>query len=292
MVPDPTDWPLKISNLKKLQNNLVEYYRFSLNQRLEGVVADVDLSIIAKEEDIDSNNLVKLFQQVLGCAVQCDDRATYIGNIMNLSQESQVVLKEMIETTMQSILKLEDAPDRNTQNNNEGSLGGEEMEISFGDHLDDQNDSEDRRQLNETIVTLQTKNSTSEKEIQELQNKLIMSQQELADLSASNSQMTMVETLVDDLHKRLEERDTDIAEMKDKLKVAMGDNAEYKTKYKKTESDNRLLADENDILTQKAEQLVRAEKTIEKYKNKLEEASGMKAHIGEIEEQSSKYVAS
>jgi len=114
--------------------------------------------------------------------------------------------------------------------------------------------------------------------------------QEVAELSASSSQMSMVEGLVDDLHKRLEDRESDLEQMKSKLKTTISENVENKSKFKKAESDLRIMADENDILNTKKEELGRAEITIGKYKKKLEEATALKAHMGEVEAQSSKFL--
>jgi len=268
---------------------MVEYFHLSLNKRVipTSEFGSIDLSAIAK--DSSAPDIVRIVMMVVGAAIQCEERAQYIGYIMELNSESQVVLKDVIERVMQCLEPVDGGSSSPTNNRDDdfrrrlssGDLN-EEVEINFDDAPNEA--------LKEKVEKLESREEESRKEIVELQNKLVAAQQEVADLSASSNQMSMVENLVDDLHKRLEESESELTTMRHQLTSAMSENAEFKSKYRKAESDLRLAKDENEILGQKAEELGRAEVTIGKYKKKLEEAATIKAHISTVEEQCSKYL--
>ena len=92
------NWRLKVSNLKKIVEKIVDYYQESFNQMLPDSVKP-DVSRIGEQSD--PGELGKLLQLVLGCAVNCNRKQDYITAIMAMEEDVQQVI-------MQSIQALED----------------------------------------------------------------------------------------------------------------------------------------------------------------------------------------
>lgn len=83
-----SNWRLKVSNLKKIIEAVTEYYVECLNQPLAGYVKP-DAQKIG--EHCDSQELKRLLQLVLGCAVNCNEKQYYITRIMGLEEAVQQV---------------------------------------------------------------------------------------------------------------------------------------------------------------------------------------------------------
>lgn len=84
-----SNWRLKVSNLRKIIEAVTEYYVECLNQPLAGYVKP-DAQKIG--EHCDSQELKRLLQLVLGCAVNCNDKQYHITRIMGLEEAVQQVL--------------------------------------------------------------------------------------------------------------------------------------------------------------------------------------------------------
>jgi len=176
------NWPLKLSNLKKLSSNLHDYYSSVLEQQFTSSEnSNVDLTKLAKQNT--TSEIVKLVEQVMGCAVQCEDRDMYIGFIMTLTTESQAVMKEMIEKVMQSVESTSKVHDRDDDLRRRLSSAdmAEESEISFGDDFTtgmgmgmDQSGMND---LNKKLEKLAKEKDVVEFQKIELQEKLFACQQ-------------------------------------------------------------------------------------------------------------------
>lgn len=83
-----SNWRLKVSNLKKIIEAVTEYYVECLNQPLSGYVKP-DAQKIG--EHCDKQELKRLMQLVLGCAVNCNEKQYFITRIMGLEESVQQV---------------------------------------------------------------------------------------------------------------------------------------------------------------------------------------------------------
>lgn len=92
---DPgTDWKLKVSNLRTILQSLVEYFQDMLGHPiLEQHLPDVTLI----GEFGDPEELGKLLQLVLGCAISCERKQEHIQQILTLEQSVQQVVMEAIQ---------------------------------------------------------------------------------------------------------------------------------------------------------------------------------------------------
>ncbi|XP_032740020.1 protein Hook homolog 2 isoform X2 [Lontra canadensis] len=94
--PGP-NWRLKVSNLKTILQSLVEYSQDVLGHPvLEQHLPDV--SFIG--EFSDPEELGKLLQLVLGCAISCEKKQEHIQRIMTLEESVQHVVMEAIQELM------------------------------------------------------------------------------------------------------------------------------------------------------------------------------------------------
>uniref|UniRef100_A0A8C0TSX5 Calponin-homology (CH) domain-containing protein n=1 Tax=Canis lupus familiaris TaxID=9615 RepID=A0A8C0TSX5_CANLF len=91
------NWRLKVSNLKTILQSLVEYSQDVLGHPiLEQHLPDVSLI----GEFSDPEELGKLLQLVLGCAISCEKKQEHIQRIMTLEESVQHVVMEAIQELM------------------------------------------------------------------------------------------------------------------------------------------------------------------------------------------------
>ncbi|XP_058583868.1 protein Hook homolog 2 isoform X7 [Neofelis nebulosa] len=94
--PGP-NWRLKVSNLKTILQSLLEYSQDVLGHPvLEQHLPDVSLI----GECSDPEELGKLLQLVLGCAISCEKKQEHIQRIMTLEESVQHVVMEAIQELM------------------------------------------------------------------------------------------------------------------------------------------------------------------------------------------------
>ncbi|CAH0727451.1 unnamed protein product, partial [Brenthis ino] len=105
------NWRLKVSNLKKILEGVVDYHQDTLNLSLTGF-SRPDVVNIA--EHADPSDMGRLLQLVLSCAVNCIKKEEYITRIMELELSCQ-------RSIMQAIQELENI----TLGTNRGSIHSE-----------------------------------------------------------------------------------------------------------------------------------------------------------------------
>lgn len=100
-----SNWRLRMSNLKKVVEGVYEYYSDVLNYTLQPDFAKPDVQAIAEKCDL--TELERLLQLVLGCAVNCAKKQSYICEIMCLEEELQAnimrALQDLESSTRQSV---------------------------------------------------------------------------------------------------------------------------------------------------------------------------------------------
>lgn len=98
------NWRLRMSNLKKVVEGVYEYYSDVLNYTLQHDFVKPDVQAIAEKCDL--SELERLLQLVLGCAVNCAKKQSYICEIMCLEEELQAnimrALQELESSTRQT----------------------------------------------------------------------------------------------------------------------------------------------------------------------------------------------
>uniref|UniRef100_A0A8C5C1G2 Hook microtubule-tethering protein 1 n=1 Tax=Gadus morhua TaxID=8049 RepID=A0A8C5C1G2_GADMO len=93
--PDVGDnWRLKMNNLKKILQMMVDYYNEVLGEQMSDFPLP-DVALVA--EHTDPLNTGRLLQLILGCAVKCDRKQEYIQIIMTLEESVQHVVMTAIQ---------------------------------------------------------------------------------------------------------------------------------------------------------------------------------------------------
>ncbi|XP_077390670.1 protein Hook homolog 1 isoform X2 [Festucalex cinctus] len=88
------NWRLKLNNLKKILQMVLEYYNEVLVQGLSDFPLP-DVALLAEHSD--PAELGRLLQLVLGCAVRCERKQEYIQIIMTLEESVQHVVMAAIQ---------------------------------------------------------------------------------------------------------------------------------------------------------------------------------------------------
>jgi len=118
------NWPLKLANLKKLKNNLTDYYHTTLSKSVPSL-DQLDLTKISKNEA----TIAHLFEYVLGALISCPAKATYIQAIMSLDAADQTALKTLTQRAMGHLQPLESEGGRRSD------VSDEEIEFEGGNDL-------------------------------------------------------------------------------------------------------------------------------------------------------------
>lgn len=98
------NWILRVSNIKKVLEGLSDVYESILGYSMISTASSFpkpDALLIGKE--CNPSEMAKLLQLILGAAVNCDNKEWYIANIMKLDTDTQIAVKNAIESLFISI---------------------------------------------------------------------------------------------------------------------------------------------------------------------------------------------
>ncbi|CAH8589065.1 unnamed protein product [Schistosoma guineensis] len=102
------NWRLKVSNLKKILKAVIEFLNEGIEDRIS-VQCLPNLQEIAEHENEEST--FRLLQLILACAVNCDNKQTYIQTIMGMEETVQQAIMEAIQQLMSTRLNMNDTMD-------------------------------------------------------------------------------------------------------------------------------------------------------------------------------------
>ncbi|XP_078042358.1 hook microtubule tethering protein [Augochlora pura] len=288
-----SNWRLKVSNLKKIIEAVIEYYVECLNQQLSGYVKP-DATRIG--EHCDKHELHRLLQLILGCAVNCNQKQQYITRIMGMEETVQ-------QAIMQSIQELE-----SNMNGPRLSLGTslnfESLDIADGTQ---------HRLLAELQLTADMKEQLAQR-CHELDQQLSLLQEEKAALVVENKKLQerldefenpeesgsiikysglrkQVEALKDELFKVETSRD----DYRLKVELLEKEVLELQSKQEdlqKAADEANNLKDEIDALKETADKVTKYELTIESYKKKMEDLSDLRRQVKILEDKNLEYLQS
>lgn len=286
------NWALKASNLRKLLRNLETYYQDGLGKSADFEL--VDVPAISRTGDPDAvANLVEL---IAGAAVSCEERGEFVGRIMAMESDSQLQMKGVIEAAM---ARMVDVDDDDGDGMGDGMSGGD-GEIAFDS--DDYDSDEDDMGFGGSSAGPMSPggggSSALAKENEDLKRKLSESQQELAaHKSRSSVQAEDLESaqrklraLTEDLQERLDRRQDELTAAEDALSKSKRSLEDAEARVVDLEEKSAQLADELDVASAKATQLLKAEATVVAYRKKLEGVGVMSQQLNEMEDQSASYL--
>lgn len=280
---DSGNWRLKVSNLKKIVEGIIDYYQEYFNQPL-AEFAKPDVMKIGDQGD--ATELGRLLQLILGCAVNCSHKQDYITRIMSMEESVQRVI-------MQSIQELETL-------HGHGSVSfttslGLDTETQLQQILAElQAATEARDQMAQRCLELDMQVSLLQEEkasVMEENKRLMERIQESIDdpVTGSGQLRRQVETLKEEIFKLETSRD----DYRLKQEMQEKEMLELQAKLdalQETAGEARHLKDEVDILRETADKVQKYEASITLYKKKLEEMSDLKREVKLLESKNLSYM--
>lgn len=271
------NWRLRISNLKKLFEAVIEYYQDVLTLHvLESGRPDV----VKIGESTNLVELGKLLRLILGCAINCDKKQEYITLIMEMEETIQ-------QNIMQAIQQLEEITTGPGRSGLSLLIFDSDTRIMklVGD-LEVSNKAKEA--LTEQMQQLEQQIQNLMDEKQELMTK----NQELLEIQAKNPQEAarkQIEQLKEELFRAEVVRDDFKAKMYEQEKEMLG----YQEKINELQiaaQDTARLKDEIDALTESVSKVADLELAIASYKKRLENYQDMKKSLHKLEEKNIEYL--
>lgn len=285
------NWRLRVSNMKKIVEAVMEYYVECLNQQLSGYIKPDAIKI---GEHCDTDELRRLLQLILGCAVNCDQKQQYITRIMGMEETVQ-------QAIMQSIQELE------------SSVHGPKLSLGTSLNFEsmDMADGAQQRLYAELQVAVDMKDQLAQR-CHELDQQLSLLQEEKAVLMVENKKLQerldefenpeesgsilkysglrkQAEALKDELFKVETSRD----DYRLKVELLEKEVLELQSRQEdlqKAADEANHLKDEVDALRETVDKVTKYELTIESYKKKMEDMGDLKRQVKILEDKNLEYL--
>ncbi|XP_016404251.1 protein Hook homolog 1 [Sinocyclocheilus rhinocerous] len=277
---------LKMNNLKKILQMMVDYYNELLAQKITDFPLP-DLALVV--EQFDQVELGRLLQLILGCAVKCDRKQEYIQIIMTLEESVQHV----VMTAIQELMSKETV----------SQLGTE--------HL---GDVEQLKKALEDLTEVMAEKEELAQRCQELDMQVTLLQEERNSLLAENDVLTDRSSQLDTFdnpstpsgrkHSQLQLQLEQLQEENFRLETAKDDYRIHCEELEKQlvelqhrndeltslAEESRSLKDELDILRSCSDRAVKLEASVETYRKKLEDLSDLRRQVKVLEEKNMSYM--
>jgi len=282
------NWALKSSNFRKIIRNMEAFFRNTLRKTTDFSV--VDISGITRNADSDA--IISLFELIAAAAVLCEHRVEIVGRIMEMSNESQLEMKRVIEAGMGRLQDL--SGDANGEQRHDFG----ESELVFDHNLDDEAElflgpnsgidaSADDELLLSTVRERDELSKALEEALRELNSRKKDQNFGTLDIELENKRLR---DLTADLQERLDIYQNSLHDAE--LVAAQGKRQldEVKSEVYALRERIAQLEDELDLAKAKALQLHKAEATVFAYKKKLDSVGVISQQIQEMEDQSTGYL--
>ncbi|XP_028300128.1 protein Hook homolog 1-like [Gouania willdenowi] len=281
------NWRLKMNNLKKILQMVVDYYNEVLNQEISDFPLP-DVSLVAEHSN--SGELGRLLQLILGCAVRCERKQEYIQIIMTLEESVQHVVMMAIQELM-----------------------SKEIMAPFGAELSENTEQQLKKALQDCSELLAEKESLAQR-CQELDLQVAVLQEERNCLLVENDVLTDRANQLDTFddpntpsgkkHSQLQLQLEALQEDNFRLEAAKDDYRIHCEELEKQlievqhrndeltslAEESRALKDELDVLRNCSDRVVMLEASVETYKRKLENLGDLKRQMKLLEENNMTYM--
>uniref|UniRef100_A0A8C7QZR0 Hook microtubule tethering protein 2 n=1 Tax=Oncorhynchus mykiss TaxID=8022 RepID=A0A8C7QZR0_ONCMY len=274
------NWRLKVSNLKKILQSMLEYYHDVLGHQ----VADEhlpDINLIGEFGDV--TELGKLVQLVLGCAVSCEKKQEHIQQIMTLEESVQHVVMTAIQEVRSVFWIL-------------SSLSSCEISRKYyflSEEVDAKEDLGQRcRDLEHQVAVLEEKSSL-QVETQSLREKLSLSNPQDASTTITGKKLLLLQSQMEQLQEenyRLENSRDDMRVRGEILERDVLDLTHRNDELTSLAQEAQTLKDEMDILRHSSDRVSRLEALVETYKRKLEDLGDLRRQVRLLEERNTVYM--
>uniref|UniRef100_A0A674JXS6 Hook microtubule tethering protein 2 n=1 Tax=Terrapene triunguis TaxID=2587831 RepID=A0A674JXS6_9SAUR len=254
------NWRLKVSNLKKILQSVLEYCQDVLGHQIsERHLPDVNLI----GEFSDTSELGKLLQLVLGCAISCEKKQEHIQQIMTLEESVQHVVMAAIQESRKYYFLSEDLEEPDDMRQRCQEL---EQQISV---------------LVEEKNTLTLENKTLKEQKNRLESdtgskKLLLLQAQITQLQEETFRL---ESGKEDFRTRCEELEREVQELQHR-------NEELSSLAEEAQA----LKDEMDVLRHSSDKVGKLEAAVDAYKKKLEDLGDLRRQVRLLEERNTVYM--
>uniref|UniRef100_W5L6L3 Hook microtubule tethering protein 2 n=1 Tax=Astyanax mexicanus TaxID=7994 RepID=W5L6L3_ASTMX len=280
------NWRLKVSNLKKILQSMMEYYHDVLGQQ----VADEhvpDISLIGEMGDV--VELGRLVQLVLGCAVSCEKKQEHIQQIMTLEESVQHV----VMTAIQELLTKE--PVESGSPDTYGDFDYQSRKYYFlSEELDEKDDVSQRcRELEQQLSAMMEEKSLLQTELQSLKDRLSRCEPQDAATTITGKKLLLLQSQIEQLQEenyRLDNSRDDLRIRSEALEREVSDLQHRNEELTSLAQEAQTLKDEMDILRHSSDRVSRLEALVETYKRKLEDLGDLRRQVRLLEERNTVYM--
>ncbi|XP_048833557.1 protein Hook homolog 1 [Brienomyrus brachyistius] len=281
------NWRLKMNNLKKILQMVVDYY----NEVLAQQITDFPLpDLVRVAEHSDPVELGRLLQLVLGCAIKCERKQEYIQIIMTLEESVQHV----VMTAIQELMNKE-------QMSQFGVDPLLDVEQQLKKALEDLSElASEKEELAKRCLELDTQVAV----LQEERNSLLAENDLLTDRSSqldsfddpntpSGKKYCQLQFQLEQLQEenfRLEAAKDDYRIHCEELEKQLVEVQHRNDELTSLAEESRSLKDELDILRSCSDRAVKLEASVETYRKKLEDLSDLRRQVKVLEEKNMTYM--
>lgn len=256
---------------------------------------DINLNLIAKEKNVDE--IYGLLELVLGVGVMSENKESFVSNIFELSSESQLILKQIVENGLNRVKKDEEKEDIQVNSTDENKKNDDNLEQSA------QNNSTNNdliEHFNKERDSLLKKISSLENEKENLKinnNKLLM---QIQTLETNNETLKLnSENIISNLKQENNNLSTELNDLKQNYENLIQSNStnnqqnatnQLKIKnltqqVKELEEKNLSLNDTIELLNEKNNKNIKNEILIEKLQKKIESLLVLKNDNKQLEQE-------
>ncbi|CDQ80575.1 unnamed protein product [Oncorhynchus mykiss] len=280
------NWRLKVSNLKKILQSMLEYYHDVLGHQ----VADVhlpDINLIGEFGDV--TELGKLVQLVLGCAVSCEKKQEQIQQIMTLEESVQHVVMTAIQELLAKEPTVPGSPETY------GDFDYQSRKYYFlSEEVEAKEDLGQRcRDLEHQLAAVLEEKSSLQVETQSLREKLSLSDPQDASTTITGKKLLLLQSQMEQLQEenyRLENSRDDMRVRGEILERDVLDLTHRNDELTSLAQEAQSLKDEMDILRHSSDRVSRLEALVETYKRKLEDLGDLRRQVRLLEERNTVYM--
>lgn len=273
-----TNWRLRVSNMKKIVEAVMEYYVECLNQQLSGYGKPDAIKIGG--EHCDSDELRRLLQLILGCAVNCDQKQQYITRIMGMEETVQrAIMQSIQELNFESLVEVTDGAQQRLYAELQATVAMKDQLAQRCYELDQQ-----LSLLQEEKAALITENKKLQERLDEFENP-----EESGSILKYSGLRKQVEALKDELFK-METSKEDYRLKVELLEKEMLELQSRQEDLQKAADEANHLKDEVDALRETTDKVTKYEIMIESYKKKMEDLIDLKRQMKILEDKNIEYL--
>ncbi|XP_041940728.1 protein Hook homolog 2-like isoform X2 [Alosa sapidissima] len=280
------NWRLKVSNLKKILQSMLEYYHDVLGQQVtDEHLPDVNLI----GEMGDGTEMGRLVQLVLGCAVSCEKKQEHIQQIMTLEESVQHV----VMTAIQELLTKEPVEPGSPETF--GDFDYQSRKYYFLSEEVDEQENVSRRcgDLERQLAVVQEERSALQAEAQSLRERLRRGDPQDSSNTITNKKLLLLQSQMEQLQEenyRLENSRDDMRVRADILEREVVELQHRNEDLTSLAQEAQTLKDEMDILRHSSDRVSRLEALVDTYKRKLEDLGDLRRQVRLLEERNTVYM--